>query len=116
MLTELPAVASAAKPEVRPRVYMLLPLVPPAKESVPSDSSPAPRKEGRDEKVMPVVVGVTGVPVPSTQESFCIHEMPNWPAALALKMALLGGVAVSWSVTDWMVQRPAPNWLSKELL
>jgi hypothetical protein len=34
------------------------------------------------------------MPVPSVLESFCIQEMPNWPAALELKMALFGDVAV----------------------
>ena len=38
--------------------------------------------------------GAAGVPVPSVLESFCIQEMPNWPAALELKMALFGDVAV----------------------
>ena len=63
---------------------------------------------------MPVVVGAAGVPAPSVQESFCIQEMPNWPAALELKMALFGAVAVSERVMDWMDHWPAPNWLLKE--
>jgi hypothetical protein len=45
-------------------------------------------KDGRPAKVIPVVVGVVGLPVPSTHESFCIQEMPNWPAALVLKKVL----------------------------
>jgi hypothetical protein len=67
---------------------------------VPSDSSPALRKPGKLAKVIPLVVGTPGVPVPSTQESFCIQEMPNKPAALALKMGLFGAVAVRDRVMD----------------
>jgi len=51
------------------------------------------------ENVRPVVVGLAGVPEPSVQPSFCIHERENCPAALALKIALFGAAAVSCRVT-----------------
>ncbi len=92
-----------------------MPLVAPLKLNVPRVSSAPLTKLLRVEKVIPVVVGAAGVPVPSVQPSFCIHESLNCPAAEGLKMALFGGTAVSWSVTDWIVHRPMPNWLSKEL-
>ena len=41
--------------------------------------------------------------------------MPNCPAALELKMALFGEVAVSERVMDWMFHWPAPNWVLKEV-
>src|SRR2546429_9489840 len=63
---------------------------------------------------MPSVVGMPPVPVPSTQELFCISETLNCPAAISLKIALLCGEEFNCNVADCTVQRPAPNWLSNE--
>jgi hypothetical protein len=45
------------------------------------------------------------VPVPSVLESFCIQEMPNWPTALELKMALFGDVAVMGGLASGALYR-----------
>jgi hypothetical protein len=75
----------------------------------PTDSSPLARNEGSVANVIPVVVGAIGVPLPSTQVSFCIHESAIVPEACGLKSELLAGfVAVSCSEIDWIVQFPAP--------
>src|SRR5262245_21265610 len=95
-LTVLPARTSAEKDGVRPSVLVELPLVPPLKLKVPRASSAGLKNVLKVENVIPVGVGTCGVPVPSVHPSFCIQEMENWPAAEGLKMALFGGVAVSW--------------------
>jgi len=91
---------SEEKDGVRLSDQVELPLVAPLKLKVPRVSSAAPTKLLMVEKVIPVVVGAPGVPVPSVQLLFCIQERLNWPAPEALKMPLLGGMAVNWSVTD----------------
>lgn len=108
-LTRLPAARSALKLEVRARPKELAPLVAPPKLKTPRFSSAPLRKDGSVANVRPVAPGVAGVPVPSTQESFCIQFAASWPAAWALNTGLLGAVAVNWSDTDWMVQLPGPN-------
>src|SRR5215510_8306875 len=70
--------------------------------------SRGPWREGRAAKVTPSLVGVLGIPVPSVHASFCVQVMLNGPEVWGLKIGLPGGVAVSWSVTDWTTQAPAP--------
>ncbi len=50
--------------------------------------------------VIPLAPGADGEPVPSVQESFCIHESASDPAAGVLKIALFAGAAVSCKLTD----------------
>src|SRR3712207_402852 len=80
---------------------------------VPSDWSCGPRNDGSVEKLTPLVVGELGVPVPSTQVSFCIQLTAIGPAALGLKIALFGLEAASRSVAESSVHPPGPKAASK---
>src|SRR6188508_983031 len=65
--------------------------------------------------VMPVAPGAAGVPMPSSQLSFCIQEMPKAPAAGELKIGLFAFPDVSRRLIDSMLHCPAPNCASNAL-
>src|SRR4051812_46913439 len=85
------------------------PLFPPGKAKVPSGVTPVARKEGNVLKFNPVALGLDGMPVPSSQESSCIHSIANCPAAFALKIGLFGSAAVSFNEADVSCQPPTPK-------
>src|ERR1017187_1408339 len=107
-LTRLPVEKSLTKLEDIPSDSRTTPFVPPLK-NVPSNLSRLEfRREDSSFHAIPSVVGLFGLPVPSSHVFVAIQRTSNGPTPPLNTVLLTSVCSVTFRITPLIPQRPAP--------